>query len=84
MFSIVYEITYSSDFRFIPSFEFGVGRLLPASPRLSVFEKYAQGNHPLNQGNLQELKLRLKITRYHGIEVALTVELKQSAHKRSL
>ena len=32
-------------------------------------KKYAQQNEPLNQGNLHELKLRLKIVRYPGIEV---------------
>ena len=33
-------------------------------------KKYAHQNDPLNQGNLHELKLRLKIVRYPGIEVA--------------
>ena len=32
-------------------------------------KKYAHQNEPLNQGNLHELKLRLKIVRYPGIEV---------------
>ena len=32
-------------------------------------KKYAHQNDPLNQGNLHELKLRLKIVRYPGIEV---------------
>ena len=32
--------------------------------------KYAHQNDPLNQGNLHELKLRLKIVRCPGIEVA--------------
>ena len=32
-------------------------------------KKYAQENHPLNQGKSHELKLRLKIVRYPGIEV---------------
>ena len=39
MLSVVYAIRYPSDFRFIPGFEFGVRRLLSASPRLSVSEK---------------------------------------------
>ena len=34
-------------------------------------EKYAHQNDPLNQGNLHELKLRLKIVRYPGIEVGV-------------
>ena len=32
-------------------------------------KKYAHQNDPLNQGNLHELKLRLKIVRCPGIEV---------------
>ena len=36
-------------------------------------KKYAHQNEPLNQGNLHELKLRLKIVRYPGIEVAHNV-----------
>ena len=52
-----------------PSFEFGVRRLLSVRPRFS--EKYAHQNDPLNQGNLHELKLRLKIVRYPGIEVGV-------------
>ena len=34
-------------------------------------EKYAHQNDPLNQGNLNELKLRLKIVKYPGIEAEL-------------
>ena len=32
-------------------------------------EKYTHQNDLLNQGNLHELKLRLKVVRYLGIEV---------------
>ena len=38
-------------------------------PRIFVSEKYAHPNNPLNQGNLHELKLRLKIVTCSGIEV---------------
>ena len=51
-----------------PSFDFGVRRLLSVHPRFP--KKYAHQNDPLNQGNLHELKLRLKIVGYPGIEVA--------------
>ena len=52
-----------------PSFEFGISLLRSVYPRFSVSKKYAHQNEPLNQGNLHELKLRLKIVRYPGIEV---------------
>ena len=52
-----------------PSFEFGARRLCSLHPRFSVPRKYAHQNDPLNQGNLHELKLRLKIVRYLEIEV---------------
>ena len=56
-----------------PSFEFGARRLRSVHPRCTLgfwfLKKYAHQNYPLNQGNLHELKLRLKIVRYPGIEV---------------
>ena len=42
-------------------------------PRISVSEKSAHPNNPLNQDKLQELKLRLKIATCPGIEVGQDV-----------
>ena len=67
--SAVYAIRYPSDSRcigvlnsvFVGCSRCALGFRFP--------EKYAHENDPLNQGNLHELKLRLKIVRYPGIEV---------------
>ena len=67
----------SIGFSMYPSFEFGVSLLRSVHPRFSVSEKYAHQNEPLNQGNLHELKLRLKIVRYPGIEVGQTSQISQ-------
>ena len=52
-----------------PSFEFGARWLRSMHSRFSVSEKICPPKWPLNQGNLHELTLRLKIVRYPGIEV---------------
>ena len=69
--SVVYAIRYPSDFRCIR----GLNLALVGCARYTLGfwfpKKYAHQNDPLNQGNLHELKLRLKIVRYPGIEVAL-------------
>ena len=68
--SVVYPIRYPSDFRCIRV----LNSALVGCARCTRFpKKYAHQNGPLNQGNLHELKLRLKIVRYPGIEVASNV-----------
>ena len=54
-----------------PSFEFTLVGCARCTLGFRFPKKYAHQNDPLNQGNLHELKLRLKIVRYPGIEVAL-------------
>ena len=67
--SVVYAYRYPSDFgsiRVLNSAFVGCSR---CALGFRFPEKYAHQNDPLNQGNLNELKLRLKIVRYPGIEV---------------
>ena len=63
----------SIGFSMYPSFELGVSLLRSVHPRFSVSEKICPPKWApaLNQGNLHELKLRLKIVRYPGIEVGI-------------
>ena len=72
--SVFYAIRYPSDFRcirFLTSALVGCAR---CTLGFRFPKKYAHQNDPLNQGNLHELKLRLKIVRYPGIEVDNTRE----------
>ena len=52
-----------------PSFEAALVGCARCTLGFRFPKKYANQNDPLNQGNLHELKLRLKIVRYPGIEV---------------
>ena len=71
----VYTIWYPPDFKFHRhAFWIRRSSAAPGVPILNGFRfsvKYAKQNHHLNEGNLHELKLRLKIVRYPGIEVVL-------------
>ena len=68
--SVVYAIRYPSDFRCIRVLNSEVLGYSRCVLGFRFPEKYAHQNDPLNQGYLHELKLRLKIVRYPGIEVA--------------
>ena len=68
--SVVYAIRYPSDFRCIRVLNSAFVGCSRCALGFRFPEKYAHQNDPLNQGNLQELKLRWKIVRYPGIEVA--------------
>ena len=67
--SVVYAILYSSDFRCIRVLYSALVGCARCTLGFRFPKKYAHQNDPLNQGNLHELKLRLKIVRYPGIEV---------------
>ena len=67
--SLVYAIRYSSDFRCIRVLNSEFVGYSQCALGFRFPEKYTHQNDPLNQGNLHELKLRLKIVRYPGIEV---------------
>ena len=68
--SVVYAIRYPSGFRCIRVLNSAFVGCSRCALGFRFPEKYAHQNDPLNQGNLHELKLRLKIVRYPGIEVA--------------
>ena len=67
--SVVYAIRYSSYFRCIRVLNSALVGCARCTLGFRFPKKYAHQNDPLNQGNLHELKLRLKIVRYPGIEV---------------
>ena len=67
--SVVYVIRYPSDFRCIRVLNSAFVGCSRCALGFQFPEKYAHQKDPLNQGNLHELKLRLKIIRYPGIEV---------------
>ena len=67
--SAVYAILYPSDSRCIRVLNSAFVGCSRCALGFRFPEKYAHKNDPLNQGNLHELKLRLKIVRYPGIEV---------------
>ena len=67
--SVIDAIRYPSDFRCIRVLNSAFVSCSRCALGFLFAEKYAHQNDPLNQGNLQELKLRLKIVRYPGIEV---------------
>ena len=69
--SVVYAIRYQSDFRCIRVLNSALVGCARCTLGFRFPKKYAHQNDPLNQGNLRELKLRLKIVRYPGIEVVL-------------
>ena len=77
--SVVYAIRNPSDFRCIRVLNSALVGCARCTLGFRFPKKYAHQNYPLNQGSLHELKLRLKIVRYPGIEVAdrhvLIVEL---------
>ena len=75
--SVVYAIWYPSDFRCIRVLNLalvGCARCTLGF-RFPVPKKYAHQNDHLNQGDVHELKLRLKIVRYPGIEVVLMLAM---------
>ena len=67
--SVVYAIRYPSDFKCIRLLISALVGCARCTLRFRFPKQYAHQNDPLNQGNLHELKLRLKIVRYPGIEV---------------
>ena len=67
--SVVYAIRYPSDFRCIRVLNSVLVGCARCTLGFRFPKKYAHQNDPLNQGNPHELKLRLKIVRYPGIEV---------------
>ena len=67
--SVVYAIRFPSDFRLIRVLNSALVDCSRCALSFRFPEKYAHQNDPLNQGNLNELKLRLKIVRYPEIEV---------------
>ena len=69
--SVVYAIRYPSDFRCIRVLNSALVGCARCILGFRFPKKYTHQNDPLNQGNLHELKLRLKIVRYPGIEVGL-------------
>ena len=69
--SVVYAIRYPSDFRCIRVLNSALVGCTRCTLGFRFPKQYAHQNDPLNQGNLHELKLRLKIVRYPGIEVGL-------------
>ena len=64
-----YAVQYPTDFRCIQVFTSALVGCARCTLGFRFPKKYAHQNDPLNQGNLHELKLRLKIVRYPGIEV---------------
>ena len=68
--SVVYAIRYPSDFRCNRVLNSALVGCARCTLGFRFLKKYAHQNDLLNQGNLHELKLRLKIVRYPGIEVA--------------
>ena len=68
-----YAIRYPSDFRCIRVLNSALVGCARYTLGFRFPKKYAHQNDPLNQGNLHELKLRLKIVRYPGIEVGTTL-----------
>ena len=67
--SVVYAIRYPLDFRCIRVLNSALVGCARCTLGFRFPEKYAHQNDPLNQGNLHELKLRLKIVKYPGIGV---------------
>ena len=67
--SVVYAIRSPSDFRCIRVLNSALVYCVRCTLGFRFPKKYAHQNEPLNQGDLHELKLRLKIVRYPGIEV---------------
>ena len=67
--SVVYAFRYPSDFRCIQVLNSVFVGCSRCALDFRFPEKYAHQNDPLNQGNLHDLKLRLKVVRYPGIEV---------------
>ena len=67
--SVVYAIRYPSDFRSVRVLNSALVGCARCTLGFRFPKKFAHQNDPLNQGNLHELKLRLKIVRYPGIEV---------------
>ena len=67
--SVVYAIRNPSDFRCIRILNSALVGCARCTLGFRFPKKYAHQNDPLNQGNLHELKLRLKIVRCPGIEV---------------
>ena len=79
--SVVYAIRYPSDIRCIRVLNSALVGCARCALGFRFPKKYAHQNDPLNQGNLHELKLRLKIVRYPGIEVGLAGDSgKKPAH----
>ena len=67
--SVVYAIRYPSDFRCVRVLNSALVGCTRCTLGFWFPKKYAHQDDPVNQGNLHELKLRLKIVRYPGFEL---------------